>query len=55
MLAYKIVVGVMFSANIVLQTLKTAQAVRYKQRRLAIINASALVIAAGMLVWTLNQ
>ena len=52
MLAYKIIVGTLFVINIITLTLKTAQAYHYGQRRLSVINAIGVVIAAAMSIWT---
>ncbi len=52
MLAYKIVLSVMFSCNILLQTAKAVQAARYSAWRVTIINAIGVAIAITMLAWT---
>ena len=52
MLVYKIVASLLYGLNVLLLLLKVAQAVYYKQRRVATINAIGLAVAIGMLVWT---
>jgi len=54
MLAYKIVMTVMFGINIATLFLKVVQASTYKQSRVAVINGAGALVAITLLVWTLT-